>query len=41
MSWGVVQLEQEKAIRVRQLYLGDKTNMNGSELDKDFPNLQF
>lgn len=36
-----VQFEQGKTLRLRKLYLGDRTNMNGSELNKDYLTLQF
>ena len=38
MSIGV-EFEQDKVIRLRRLYLGDRTNMNEFELDKDYLNL--
>ncbi|KGN63325.1 hypothetical protein Csa_022015 [Cucumis sativus] len=32
-----VQFEEDKALRLRQLYMGDRSNMNGSKLDKEYP----
>ena len=36
-----IQFEEDKALRLRRLYLGDRLNMNGSELDKKYPTLNF
>ncbi|TYK26624.1 Ulp1-like peptidase [Cucumis melo var. makuwa] len=36
-----IQLDDDKALRLRHLYLGDQSNMNGLELDKDYPTLNF
>lgn len=36
-----IQFEQEKALRLGRLCLGDKKNMNGFELDKEYPTLNF
>lgn len=41
MSRREVQFEQAKALILIQLYLGDSTNMNGAELDKNNLNLRF
>lgn len=37
----VVEFEQDRALKLRRLYLGDKTNMKGNELDKDFQDFEF
>ena len=31
-----MQFEEDKARRLKHLYLGDQSNMNGSKLDKDY-----
>ncbi|KGN57895.1 hypothetical protein Csa_010434 [Cucumis sativus] len=36
-----IEFVDDKALRLRQLYLGDRSNMNGLELDKDYLTLTF
>lgn len=36
-----VQLEEKKALRLRRLYLGDRTNINEFKWDKNYPTLNF
>ena len=36
-----VQFEQDKALRLKRLYLEDKTSTNNSEFKKDYPIHQF
>ena len=35
------QFEQDKALRLKRLYLRDKTSMNDYEFKKDYPTLHF
>ena len=37
----VVEFEQDKALKLRQLYLDDRINMNGAKSGKDYPNIKF
>lgn len=34
-----VEFEKNKALRLRRLYLGDRMNINGAKLDKDYLNI--
>uniref|UniRef100_A0A9I9ECH5 Uncharacterized protein n=1 Tax=Cucumis melo TaxID=3656 RepID=A0A9I9ECH5_CUCME len=36
-----IQFEEDKALRLSRLYLDDRSNINESELDKDYPTLNF
>ncbi|KAA0058524.1 hypothetical protein E5676_scaffold606G001110 [Cucumis melo var. makuwa] len=36
-----IEFVDEKALRLRRLYLGDMSNMNGSGLDKYYSTLNF